>query len=342
MPTLSVLSKMRIGTKLGISAGLGVVLVAAMIVNEQSGTSAVERQNAIAQRQQAVALEVANAERLLRRAQLAGRDLRAARKSDEINAIRTELQQIMVAGEERLAALEKDSQRAENRERFGKIRKLFKDYVAALTDLGNHQNEILELFTERDKVASKWSRGVNIVVNSPELAFTANGKDVEFDVYEAASAFKEARIAAWRYVALAEAGQIETITRSAEQTHEAAQLRPRPDHHPVGRSAGIDTLLAIVPEFTGVLTATTKAIDAQNHIQAERARPAETEIRGLLNQAMPLPRSAPRKRSWRRCDPDPAGRIGLGTGLVVVCILMGSAVFASLTIGGRSGRSAKC
>jgi methyl-accepting chemotaxis protein len=332
MPNLSILSKMRIGTKLGISAGLGVVLVAAMIVNEQSGTSAVERQNAVAQRQQTVALEVANAERLLRRAQLAGRDLRAARRADEIDDVRTELQQIAVAGEERLAALEKDSQRTDNRERFGKIRKLFKDYVDALMDLGNQQNEILDLFTERDKVASKWSRGVNIVVNSPELAFTANGKDVEFDVYEAASAFKEARIAAWRYVALAEAAQIETITRSAEQTlKQLNYARGRTTTQSV--IGGIDGLLAIVPEFTDVLTATTKAIDKQNKIQAERAGPGEAEIRSLLNQAVSAATHAAEEAQAETVAAlTRAGRIGLGAGLVVVCILMGSAVFASLTI----------
>jgi methyl-accepting chemotaxis protein len=332
MPNFSILSKMRIGMKLGISAGLGVVLVVAMIVNEQSGTSAVERQNAVAQRQQTVALEVANAERLLRRAQLAGRDLRAARKPDEIDAARSELQQVAIAAEERLAMLEKDALRAENRERFGKIRSLFKDYVTALMDLGNQQNEILDLFVERDKVASKWSRGVNIVVNSPELAFTANGKDVEFDVYEAASAFKEARIAAWRYVALAEASQIETISRSAEQTQkQLGYARGRTTTQSV--LTGIDSLLAIVPEFTGVLTATTKAIDAQNRIQADRAGPVEADIRGLLNQAVATAtQAADDAQAETVAALTRAGRIGLGAGLIVVFILTGSAIFASLTI----------
>jgi methyl-accepting chemotaxis protein len=332
MSNLSILSKMRVGTKLRISAGLGVVLVAAMIVNEQSGTSAVERENAIAQRQQTIALEVANAERLLRRAQLAGRDLRAARRANEIDNVRTELQQIAIAGEERLAALEKDSVRAENRERFGRIRKMFQDHVAALMDLGNQQNEILNLFAERDKVASKWSRGVNIVVNLPELAFTANGKDVEFDVYEAASAFKEARIAAWRYVALAEASQIEAITRSAEQTQKQLNYaRGRTTTQSV--IGGIDALLAIVPEFTSILTATTKAIDTQNRIQVERATPGEAEIRSLLNQAVATATHAAEEAQAETVAAlTRAGRIGLGAGLVVVCILMGSAVFASLTI----------
>jgi methyl-accepting chemotaxis protein len=332
MPNFSLLSKMRIGTKLGISAGLGVVLVAAMIVNEQTGTSAVERQNTIAQRQQVVALEVANAERLLRRAQLAGRDLRTARKAEEIDTLRTELQQIGASGEQRLAALERDAQHAENRERFGKLRKLFNDYVDALLDLGSQQTEILNLFAERDKVASKWSRGVNIVVNSPELAFTANGKDVEFDVYEAASAFKEGRIAAWRYVALAEAGQIETITRSAEQTlKQLTYARGRTMTQSV--VAGIDALLAIVPEFTGILTATTKAIDTQNRIQAERAGPAEAEIRGLLNQAVATAtQAAEEAQAETVATLTRAGRIGLAAGLVVVGLLLGSAVFAALTV----------
>jgi methyl-accepting chemotaxis protein len=332
MPALSVLSRMRIGTKLGISAGLGVVLVIAIIVNEQIGNNAVERQSAIAQRQQAIALEVANAERLLRRAQLAGRDLRIARKPDQIDSVRAELQQIAVAGEERLAALEKDAQRADTRERFVNIRRLFRDYFAALMDVGNLQNEILDLFAERDKVASKWSLGVNIVVNAPELAFTANGKDVEFDVYEAASAFKEARIAAWRYVALAEAAQIETIARSAEQTlRQLNYARSRTNSKPV--LAGIDALLAIVPEFTGVLTATTKAIDTQNRIQADRAGPAETEIRSLLNQAViSATQLADEAQAETRAALTRAGRIGLFAGLVIVCILLGSAMFASLTI----------
>jgi len=332
MPSLSVLSQMRIGTKLGISAGLGVVLVVGMVVNEQTGTSAVERQNAVAQRQQTIVVEVGNAERLLRRAQLAGRDLRAARRPDEIDDVRTELLQVGTAAEERLTALENASMRAENRERFGKIRKLFKDYVASLIELGNQQNEILNLFAERDKVASKWSRGVNIVVNSPELAFAANGKDVEFDIYEAASAFKEARIAAWRYVALSETGQIETITRSAEQTlKQLNYARGRTTTQSV--VGGIDALLAIVPEFTNILTATTKAIATQNRIQGEQAGPGEVEIRNLLGQALAAATStAEEAQAETAATLTRAGRIGLGAGLVVVCILLGSAVFAALTI----------
>jgi methyl-accepting chemotaxis protein len=332
MPSLSIISQMRIGTKLGISAGLGVVLVVGMMVNEQTGTSAVERQNAVAQRQQTIVVEVGNAERLLRRAQLGGRDLRAARRPDEIDDVRTELLQVGTAAEERLTALESASMRAENRERFGKIRKLFKDYVASLIELGNQQNEILTLFAERDKVASKWSRGVNIVVNSPELAFTANGKDVEFDIYEAASAFKEARIAAWRYVALSETGQIETITRSAEQTlKQLSYARGRTTTQSV--VGGIDALLAIVPEFTNILTATTKAIATQNRIQTEQAGPAEVEIRNLLGQALAAATStAEEAQAETAATLTRAGRIGLGAGLVVVCILLGSAVFAALTI----------
>jgi methyl-accepting chemotaxis protein len=333
MPGVSVFSKMRIGTKLGISAGLGVVLVGGMLVNQQIGNSVVERLIAGAQRQQGVAIEVVTTEVLLRRAQIAGRDLRNARTPDQVKTFRAELERVAATADARLATLEQNAQLPAARERFGKIRALFKDYAAALAEIGDQQAEILDLFETRNQIVSKWSRSVNIVVNSPELAFTPNGKDVEFDVYEAASAFKDARIAAWRYVALSEAAQIETISRSAEQT--LKQLNYARDRTNVKSVLeGIDSLVTIVPQFTTILTATTSAIDVQNRIQAERAFPIEAETRILLSQASSAAQqTTDDAQAETLTELTGAGRIGLGAGLVVVCILLGSAVFASLTIG---------
>jgi len=59
MRLIGILSGGRIGTKLGILMGSGVVLVAGMIINEQISSKTVERLTAAAEKQPAIAMQTA-------------------------------------------------------------------------------------------------------------------------------------------------------------------------------------------------------------------------------------------------------------------------------------------
>ena len=98
--------------------------------------------------------------------------------------------------------------------------------------------------------------------------------------------------------------------------------------------ASIDTLVAIVPEYTASLKAITDTIDAQNAIQSARAAPAELASEKLLSQAIETANAASDEATVQAAAAvTQAGHIRIAIGMIVTLVLLGSAAFASLEIG---------
>src|SRR5262249_52263338 len=149
-----------------VCVGTGVALVAVLIVNEQITSNAIERLTAAADRQQAIVIDSVTTEGVLRRVEIAGRDLRMARTRSEGGGLLAELERIAAEVRGRLSALEGKAVNPANRDRFKHLEELFAGYVAALERIGRRQIEILSHFGELDQLESKWARGINLVVNS--------------------------------------------------------------------------------------------------------------------------------------------------------------------------------
>src|SRR5262249_44434062 len=160
-----------------------------------------------------------------------------------------------------------------------------------------------------------------------------NSKEVEGFINEAASAFKDARTAAWSYFVLRERSQTRLIEIAADQVVNQlnyAKLTARNDKV----QAGIDTLMALVPEFIGVLKQTIDTINAQDQLQNEQATPAETASHGLLIEASKAANAlADAAGADASAATLQATQIRLAAGLIVVLLLIGAAIFANATIG---------
>ncbi|SRR6266508_2545738 len=327
------LSRIRIGAKLGICVGFGGFLVAGMIVNEQISSNSIKTLTEAADLQQAIVSESIKTEVVLQWARIASRDLRMARTSAEVGKILDELRQISADGYKMLSALEVQTVSPINRERFKKIKESFQKYIAALLEIGEKQDKILLLFSSLDQVELKWTRSVNRAVNSAPFANLANYTEVDSFVNEAVSAFKDARTAAWRFFVLHEESQIRRISASADQATQKLNYARRTINDKA-IIAEMDALLAIVPEYTDILKATTDTVDLQNRVQSERATPAELEMRELLGQATAAANErSDAATSEAAAGVRQAGRIRIAVGLIVGLVLIGTAVFASLTIG---------
>jgi methyl-accepting chemotaxis protein len=333
MRVFSLLPSFRIGTKLGICIGIGVALVAGLIINEQVTSNSIERLTATADRQQTIVIESVTTEVVLQRVHVAARDLRMARTPMEVQKLLGELQQIAAEAQARLSALETQTAGPADRDRFKRLQELLRDHVAALGEIGRKQTEILSLFEKLDQIESKWARNINIVVNSAPFANMANYKEVEALINEAASQFKDGRTASWRYLLLNEASQTRRISASTDQAIQQLNYarRAAADKRVV---EGIDALLAIVAQYTAILQDTTSTIDAQNSIQTERANPAELGSRKLLGQVIETANASSDAATAEAATAvTQAGRVRVGIGLVVGLVLIGAAAFASLAIG---------
>ena len=279
MRGFNILPKIRIGTKLGISMGIGVLLVAGMLVNERISSASVAQLNADANRQQNITLAISRIAVVLRRAQVVGRDLRMARTADQVDNSLTELQRIVAQGAPILANLEATATAIEGQARFQAVRQEFDRYVAALTEIGKKQTDILTLFEKRDQADTNWLHNVNIVLNSVSLAMATNSNELETFINSASLAYRDARTAAWRYFVLNEASQIKLIGVSTEHASQNLNFARRATGDEKNLE-GIDGLLTIISDFTQILKETTAAIDQQNSIQTGRANRAEAQARG--------------------------------------------------------------
>ena len=333
MRGLGRLSRIDIGTRLGICVGIGILLVLAMLVSEQTSSNSIERLTASADRHQEIIIELDRIEVLFQRAQVAGRDLRMARTADQVAEPLAAIQKIAQDGRSKLLALQSQAEDAHTQERLKAIGGHFIAYVEALNDVGKKQTDILALFGKRDEVEAKWTRTFNSVVNSGMFEMTPNHKDIEAYVNEAASQFKDARTSGWRYFVLNERAQIGAIERSLSESlaHLGYGQRDAVEK-PV--SDAIGRLVSIVPEFAEVLKATIDAIDLQNRIQHERASTAEVQAYWLLSDAS----VAANEQSVIATQAAAAGvinaaRVRMAVGIIVILVLIGTATFAALTIG---------
>ena len=325
--------RLRIGTKLGLSVGTGVALVAGLIIHEHITSASIERLTGTADRQQAIVIESINTEVMMQRVQVVGRDIRMARVPATVEKLLGDLRQIAASGRTRLSSIEARSIDQANRDRFQALQKLFPEYVAALGEIGKKQIEILSLFGRLDQVESKWARSVNVVVNSVAFTNLRNYKDIEAFINEAASSFKDARTAAWRYFLLNESTQIRWMATSTDQAIQQLNYGRR-SAADKAVEASIDTLIAIVPEYTAALKAITDTIDAQNAIQSGRASPAELTSEKLLSQAIETANAASNDATMQAAAAvTRAGHIRIAIGAIVTLVLIGSAAFASLEIG---------
>ena len=333
MRPFNFLSRIRIGAKLGVCVGIGGFLVAGMIISEKISSDSIKALTEAADVQQAIVSESIKAEVVLQWAQIASRNLRMARTSAEVGKVLDELRQIDGDGKRMLSALEAQTLGASDRERFQKIKESFQKYMTVLGEIAEKQNSILSLFGSLDQIELKWTRSVNRAVNSTPFANLANYAEVEGFINEAVSAFKDARTAAWRFFVLHEESQIRSIAASADQATQKLHFARRTISDKA-IIAQMDALLAIVPEYTDILKATTDAIDLQNRLQSEQATPAELETRELLGQAIAAANArSDAATSEAAAAVRQADRIRVLAGLIVALVLIGTAVFASLTVG---------
>src|ERR1700736_6797001 len=125
----------RIGTKLAITVGIGVVLVAGMIVNQQLSNTSVARQTELARDEQFVIADLLSASVALQRMQVGAREIRLAISESEADQALAGLRESMGNAVSYIQAAIQLCGNAENCERLEGLVKLAKDYAAAATEM---------------------------------------------------------------------------------------------------------------------------------------------------------------------------------------------------------------
>jgi methyl-accepting chemotaxis protein len=138
---------LRIGTKLAITVGIGVLLVISMIVNQQFANSLVAQQAELERDEQFVTADLLRASIALQRMQIGTREIRLAISEREADQALTGLRDSMTQAVGHLQTALQRCTPAENCERLTKLVKLAKEYAdtnAEITVLKKNYAEINE------------------------------------------------------------------------------------------------------------------------------------------------------------------------------------------------------
>ena len=324
--------KFRIGTKLAISSGLGVLLVVGMLVNQRMSDGNVDAQNAAAHNQQELRRHALGIESGVRRMQMNVRDVRLARTSKDLDThtetLRNNLKRTLGEVGEAL----KYVRRPENRERLEKIRSLVQTYGAGGEEIAKTQAESFELIAKRAAITPAWAKEFEAVLASPTFAALPNRSAVEAVLRDADAKFAASRAAAWRFEYSGEKEQEQLAKASAARIGE---LMKRARELAADRTVGeaIDRTAATVSGFAALEDRLAAAAERMTELVRTRTLPAAQEANELVDKAVQSASGlADEATAAAEATRAAAARMSLGAGVLVVIVLIGSAVFGALSI----------
>jgi signal transduction histidine kinase/CheY-like chemotaxis protein len=174
---------MRIGTKLAITVGIGVVLVTGMIVNQQASNTSVARQTELARDEQFVIADLLSASVALQRMQVGAREIRLAISEREADQALAALRESMGNAVSNIQAAIQLCGNAENCERLENLVKLAKDYAAAAIEMTALKKDYGDIAKPLDQINT-----IGTQINSLIERATSDARVVAFQRMTAAEA----------------------------------------------------------------------------------------------------------------------------------------------------------
>jgi len=322
----------RIGTKLGLTTGIGVVLVAGMLVSQVVGNQS------IALLSRWVVINTSNkansqaAESAILRAQLAALEISGATSVDRLGKSLQALRTSLAAAGAELDAAEHRAVRAESKDQFRELKTFVGTSLEAGTELAKAREAVIAGFAALNQTNDAWSRGLDQLLTSPGLAGSPNHLGIEVSLREADAAFYAARAAGWRFATTAGPEQKDLVANRADLGI-AALKRARVLADEADIRSGIDGLIVTADRFKTGVSETLKAEETKMRVLNERVFATASEIGVLIGKAVSMSTEYTDKRQAELlAELDRVATIALIVGVLVVLVLIGSAVFSVLTI----------
>jgi methyl-accepting chemotaxis protein len=324
--------KFRIGAKLGISAGIGVLLVGVMLTSQIIGGSSVASSSDSAITQRIVTQDAAETKASARGMMIGLRDLRLAQTAADVEKATAYLR----AREEALVGFAdsglKLAHTAENRERFQKIKTLAANYSTLGKEIATEKNELFALVAKRQDNGDAWRRHYGAVIKALEISRSPKAGEMEIALRAAAGTFDDARTAGWRYAATAEPAQVERVTANVDKAlTQLRKLREGADDKAL--TATIDDTIQAVADFKTIMARYILLSDQITALSRDKAAPMAAEMGDLADKTVEAAKQqAEAAHATAASTSASVERLGLGMGFFVVIVLIGSAVFGMLSI----------
>jgi methyl-accepting chemotaxis protein len=322
----------KIGAKLGISAGLGIALVAGMLLAQSWSGNAIKAANREVDRSTAVYDASILAEAALRGAEIAGRDIRLAAQPQAIAAALDALARADEEGRRELATAIGAADRPELRQVLGAAGTSFEAYVAATRAVAARQAEVLAARDAQTVLAAEWSAALEAFTAGVDLNGMENGRELERAIAAADAQIRETRAAMWRFLSTNDAELAQRVNAILDRAATQIQAARRTTNERAIRQQ-INNLAGILSQLHEVMTrlvSTSQAVDALVRDQAE---PARAELERLVAQSKAA--ATQRKEAVADAMTATIGRasaVGLAAGTFTILLLLGSAIVSVVTI----------
>jgi methyl-accepting chemotaxis protein len=324
--------KFRIGAKLAITSGAGIVLVAAMLGNQILLNRSQAQRDEIRKNVDHIQESVNNVDMTIRRLVTANRDIRLANDEKALGAVTERLDQLVEAGGNGIEnALQRLSDPA-NKDRMSRAQSVFTSYADAVSEIAGGQRTIIGAQKELGKFAEEWSKLYRTVTESPAIQNAPNKGQMLLALLEADNWFKDSRAAMWAYFTRGEAAMLSRTRRSLNNTNDALDVaRVRTTDQALVEQ--IDQLVTFAPRYREVMDKALKAYEGQMSTLRERADPARVALDELLEETSAAVAEQVRQLESEAAEAAArAEMIGLIVALAVMAVLVGTAVFGMLTI----------
>lgn len=324
--------RFRIGTKLGLTASAGVLLVGGMLANQ------LVRNEQIADLSRLVVINTANkanaqgAELAVTRARLAMAEIGSAFSADglakHLDVLRSSIAGAMT---EISAALER-SKRAEAKELCREVKVLLDASLKAGSDLGEARGTAVAEFAAASQIEEAWNKTLEKLLASPAIAASQNRLNIGVELREADALFKAVSAADWRFTATGDVEQKDRVFGRADATIRVLkQVRQSAGDKDI--TDGIDALAALAGRYKSATGAAVKAEETKRRILDERVLPAAQEITTRIDKLVSANNEyTALRQSQLMAALEQATQISLAVGVLVILVLAGSALFSVLSI----------
>ncbi|MGX4768424.1 methyl-accepting chemotaxis protein [Bradyrhizobium guangdongense] len=324
--------KFRIGTKLGLTASAGVLLVGGMLGNQ------LIRNGQIAGLSELVVINTANkanaqgAELAVTRARLAVAEIGSAATADSLAKQMEVLRNSLANATTEIDAALERSKRAEAKELCREVKLQLEASLKAGNDLGEARGIAIKEFAATNQIEDAWNKSLDTLLTSPALAASSNHLNIEAALREADASFKAVSASDWHFAATGDGEQKDRIAGLADAMIGVLK-RVRQSAGDKEIADGIDALALLAGRYKAAAAAAVKAEDTKTRILEERLRPAAKEISTRVDKLVAANNEyTALRQSQLMTALEQATWVSLAVGVLVILVLAGSALFSVLNI----------
>lgn len=321
--------KIRIATKLGISAVIGLVLVASMVGNQARVnwvTQDLTKRAAESRDLQQAAFETRI---ILNELISIDRDIRAANHAAIVSIVLEQLRSRTLTANAAYDNASAKAKREEDRQYLRIAKEAFNQYVAAAQEIAAIQLEIIALRGNQKSENAAWLKAFEALINSASIARANNRYALENNLQQANSQFMRAGSLSVRYDDIDIKQLFDALSVAVLVLEESRNMAREPE-----TLSAIDELLKFPPRYKAIIENLMRSAESQKEILLHRVEQQRAKASDAL-ELMAIGADQRAEEHIKRIVSEAARSawINLIAGALVILVMFGVAILSSFTIG---------